>query len=507
MTGRKLFDALRDIDPRYIAAAAPTERSEKPKSVLFASIAKIAASVVVVVTLGFLVYGLIKRPTEPVPPITSETSDDGSFSEPASEELSVSEESSVPEESSIPEESNVIDGSGLTFVSGGDGTCSVTGIGSFSGTELIIPSVSPAGNRVTKIGEEAFANCGGLRSVVIPEGVTEIEPYAFNNCRDLTSITLPDGLRIIGNEAFAQCRKLENVSIPASVTNIGFFAFYDCLNSENIVISKNVKSMYQGVFSGSNSFGRIKTITVEKENPVYYSSGNCIIETKTGKLVQGCAYSVIPDGVKIIDIDSFTFCKGLEKINIPASVTTVVAGAFGHCDNLAEVDYAGTKAQWKKISIDHDNDCLTNAVIKCSDGVMNASDASEGLAFTSNGDGTCFVSGIGSCTDTDIVIPFVSSDGDKVTEIGYMAFCDCTSITSIIIPNGVTSIGSNAFDSCKALKTVTFSDKVTAVGKGAFKGCLTLNDVYYVGTEKTWKTIMIRQDNDPLDNAVIHYTK
>ena len=32
----------------------------------------------------------------------------------------------------------------------------------------------------------------------------------------------------------------------------------------------------------------------------------------------------------------------------------------------------------------------------------------QGLSFTSNGDGTCYVSGIGSCTDTDIVIPSVS---------------------------------------------------------------------------------------------------
>ena len=40
---------------------------------------------------------------------------------------------------------------------------------------------------------------------------------------------------------------------------------------------------------------------------------------------------------------------------------------------------------------------------------------SEGLKFTSNGDGTCSVSGIGTCTDTEIVIPPVSPMGDAVT--------------------------------------------------------------------------------------------
>lgn len=43
---------------------------------------------------------------------------------------------------------------------------------------------------------------------------------------------------------------------------------------------------------------------------------------------------------------------------------------------------------------------------------------SEGLEFISNGDGTCYVAGIGNCTDTDIIIPKVSPSEDKVTKIG-----------------------------------------------------------------------------------------
>ena len=47
---------------------------------------------------------------------------------------------------------------------------------------------------------------------------------------------------------------------------------------------------------------------------------------------------------------------------------------------------------------------------------------SEGLKFTSNGDGTCYVSGIGSCTDTVVNIPPTSPEGDTVTSIGVNAF-------------------------------------------------------------------------------------
>ena len=47
---------------------------------------------------------------------------------------------------------------------------------------------------------------------------------------------------------------------------------------------------------------------------------------------------------------------------------------------------------------------------------------SVGLEYTSNGDGTCYVSGIGTCTDTDIVIPSVAPNGQKVVAIGNSAF-------------------------------------------------------------------------------------
>lgn len=46
---------------------------------------------------------------------------------------------------------------------------------------------------------------------------------------------------------------------------------------------------------------------------------------------------------------------------------------------------------------------------------------SKGLTFASNGDGTCSVSGIGTCTDTDVKIPPVYNE-EKVTGIGDCAF-------------------------------------------------------------------------------------
>ena len=54
---------------------------------------------------------------------------------------------------------------------------------------------------------------------------------------------------------------------------------------------------------------------------------------------------------------------------------------------------------------------------------------SDGLLYTSYGNGTCYVSGIGSCT------------------IGENAFYNCTSLESISIPSSVESIGDDAINS------------------------------------------------------------
>ena len=76
---------------------------------------------------------------------------------------------------------------------------------------------------------------------------------------------------------------------------------------------------------------------------------------------------------------------------------------------------------------------------------------SQGLNYTLSEDGTYYiVSGIGTCKDTDIVIPAIY-EGKLVKEIGERAFADCSSLTSVIIPDSVTSIGAFAFHGCTGL--------------------------------------------------------
>ena len=76
---------------------------------------------------------------------------------------------------------------------------------------------------------------------------------------------------------------------------------------------------------------------------------------------------------------------------------------------------------------------------------------SGAFEFTLNDDGVSYsITGIGTCRDTDIVIPSTYK-GLPVTSIGDYAFSDCDSLESIQISNGVTSIGDYAFDDCDLL--------------------------------------------------------
>ena len=65
----------------------------------------------------------------------------------------------------------------------------------------------------------------------------------------------------------------------------------------------------------------------------------------------------------------------------------------------------------------------------------------------------------------------------SVTTIGNYAFFDCSSLTSIAIPNSITSIGDYAFAGCNSLTSITIPNNVTSIGDWAFSGCSSLTSI------------------------------
>ncbi len=82
----------------------------------------------------------------------------------------------------------------------------------------------------------------------------------------------------------------------------------------------------------------------------------------------------------------------------------------------------------------------------------------NGLTYVSQGNGTCYISSIGTCKDIDLKIPAYSPYGDKVTRIGDGAFTNCTDILSITIPASVKTIGTGAFRGCGSLVSINVEE-------------------------------------------------
>ncbi len=125
---------------------------------------------------------------------------------------------------------------------------------------------------------------------------------------------------------------------------------------------------------------------------------------------------------------------------------------------------------------------------------------SGGLQYALSNDDTYYiVSGIGSCADTNIVIPktyralpvkaiapyaFADCESlngitipDSVTIVKSGAFTNCTSLTSITVPNSVTKIESDAFSGCTALENIQLSNGITAIDANTFEGCSILSEI------------------------------
>ena len=156
---------------------------------------------------------------------------------------------------------------------------------------------------------------------------------------------------------------------------------------------------------------------------------------------------------------------------------------------------------------------------------------SNTLAFASAGDGTCTLVGIGSCTDSCVVIPSYSPAGDRVTTIAARAFYGQKQINAIQIPASVEHIGVLAFANCPNLVYISVSDQnedycdidgilytsdgrelllyppmragasvtislvTTEIAEMAFYNCAYLTHVYYTGTPEMWERITIGAKN------------
>lgn len=87
---------------------------------------------------------------------------------------------------------------------------------------------------------------------------------------------------------------------------------------------------------------------------------------------------------------------------------------------------------------------------------------SQGLKYKIMSNNTVVITGIGTCTDTEVRIP-QTIEGLPVRSINNAAFmANCANIQRIVIPIGVNSIGYRAFDGCTSLEGIYYAGDIDA---------------------------------------------
>lgn len=99
-----------------------------------------------------------------------------------------------------------------------------------------------------------------------------------------------------------------------------------------------------------------------------------------------------------------------------------------------------------------------------------------------------------------------ANSGKTVSAIGNVtgttgAFEGCTSITAVVIPDGVTEIQDNAFYDCTSLETVTIPSSVTLLRNCAFCDCPNLRAVYFKGDAPQQSNYVF----DSTENVTMYY--
>ena len=128
----------------------------------------------------------------------------------------------------------------------------------------------------------------------------------------------------------------------------------------------------------------------------------------------------------------------------------------------------------------------------------NSNSCGEGLTWKLSYYGTLTISGTGKMASySPGDAPWYSrrtqirkiTISEGVTSIGEYAFEECTNVTSISIPGSVTELNEYCFSACVSMKNITIPQSVTRIADGVFVACEKLTDIYYGGTDASWKHI------------------
>ncbi len=370
---------------------------------------------------------------------------------------------------------------GLTYNVTGENEVEVAGY-TVEPVNLVIPATVSYGGtdyEVTGIGERAFYGSSNLVSIEFPDFIKSIGSYAFANCIGLTSVSLPEGLTEMTLGTFFGCTGLVSVSFPSSLKSFGTGTFEGCTGLTSLSLPENLADTGWGAFRDCTGL-----VSVD------FPSGLTNIGRET---FWGCTNlpSVdLPENLASIGDDAFYTCSSLASIDLPASLSSFGSGVFSGCTGLTS------------INVDSGNSFYCSQ-----DGILFTKDMTELICYPAAKEGEHYAvpSGVVIICDEAFGSSYNLTSVDLpegLISIGAGAFSGCSLIsidlpeslvsigasafygknwTSLVLPENLRSVGYGAFSWSETLVSVAILSDTLEIDGGAFSGCGSMKEVLVLG--------------------------
>lgn len=322
-----------------------------------------------------------------------------------------------------------------------------------------------------------------LQTVVLPNGIMTIGQYAFSGCNELVDIVLPNSIEMLGHRAFENCIKLTYFNIPDSMKALQEGIFCGC---------KNI------VFDGNKNFVKQHGNVLMSNNILIYISPKTFNESKIYSL------STINENIEKLGFACFSGHMNLKRLNIPSTIKEIGDDVlFYGCDNLCEIHFEGTEMPEMNLkSNSNSNDSLkifvpeksfniysdalseytvyptpeSNSIIYFSNEPLNNSHKE---VKTSRGN-YYIISNVGDTVNANYFKNNTSITkvilGEGITTIKEYAFKNCKNLDYIYLPEGIKEFGKQCFYRCESLEKIHIPSSLTTFGDEIFYGCVNLKE-------------------------------
>ena len=174
----------------------------------------------------------------------------------------------------------------------------------------------PDDERITGIGERAFAGNHLLKEISLNSRIRYIGDYAFRNCQGLQEIDLPASVEYVGRGAFECCESLKKAVLNFTVKSIPHSCFRSDSSLQTVRYPADITEIERAVFEGCTSLQDVK--------PAGQEDADCDL--------------VISSSVSTVGRYAFRYCRQIRSVCLPDRTVDLGNGAFEGCSALERIN-------------------------------------------------------------------------------------------------------------------------------------------------------------------------